>query len=101
MGRIDPVKNRKYHREANWKARGMEFPTRPMTGWCELCGRIPPTNRGGHIRLHADHDHETGKFRGWLCRVCNAAIGALGDNESGLLRAVIYVRQHKLNEDLI
>ena len=24
---------------------------------------------------HADHDHQTGQFRGWLCSGCNGALG--------------------------
>jgi len=38
-----------------------------------------------------DHNHETGNFRGWLCRNCNQGIGKLGDNLEGLLRAVSYI----------
>lgn len=38
-----------------------------------------------------DHDHRTGKVRGVLCSGCNSALGALGDNLSGLLRAVEYL----------
>ena len=26
-------------------------------------------------RLHADHDHTTGKFRGWICPRANTALG--------------------------
>jgi Recombination endonuclease VII len=73
----------------------MKYPTYPPTLWCELCGKAPPNNRAGHARLHADHDHSTGEFRGWLCRVCNVSLGALGDNEAGLLRAVTYIRRYK------
>lgn len=32
---------------------------------CELCGSVP--KRG----LDEDHDHKTGKHRGWLCARCN------------------------------
>jgi len=41
--------------------------------------------------LILDHDHDTGKFRGWLCRNCNQGIGKLGDNIEGLTRAVKYL----------
>lgn len=54
---------------------------------CECCGRPP-----GLRRLHADHDHNTGAFRGWLCARCNPAIGALGDNIEGVGKALRYLR---------
>jgi len=43
-------------------------------GRCAICGR-----RTG--RLIEDHDHETGLFRGWLCRACNTCEGYAGDRE--------------------
>ena len=38
-----------------------------------------------------DHNHDTEKFRGWLCRNCNMAIGKLGDNLEGVMKAVNYL----------
>lgn len=52
---------------------------------CEICG----SSKG----LCYDHDHTTGKFRGVLCSPCNRAIGAFGDTEEGLMRAVNYIRR--------
>ena len=34
---------------------------------CEICGAMG--------RICFDHDHATGKFRGWLCVRCNGALG--------------------------
>ena len=31
---------------------------------CECCGMKK-------ISLHRDHNHQTGRFRGWLCVICN------------------------------
>jgi Recombination endonuclease VII len=45
-------------------------------------------------RLHLDHDHATGAFRGWLCMCCNTAIGKLGDTVEGLNRAVAYIERN-------
>ena len=39
-----------------------------------------------------DHDHETNKFRGLLCRKCNLGLGYFKDNEEILLSAVCYLR---------
>jgi hypothetical protein len=42
-----------------------------------------------------DHDPETHKFRGWICQNCNTAIGKLGDNLTGLMAAVNYLRNFR------
>lgn len=47
-----------------------------------------------------DHDHLTGKIRGWLCQPCNTALGKFGDNVEGLLNAIAYLRREpKENDD--
>lgn len=101
---VDPEKVNAYSRKwtaanpsasAEWKLRnpatlrryrGHPEPTRPRPETCELCGR---TN--GRRVLALDHCHATGKFRGWLCTPCNTAIGKLGDNQAGLIRALAYL----------
>lgn len=40
-----------------------------------------------------DHDHETGKYRGFLCRQCNMAVGLLGDDPGTLLALAAYLIQ--------
>jgi hypothetical protein len=79
-------------RFARWSAKGLPAPTRPEPDVCECC-RIPSFLL--ERRLVLDHCHATGKFRGWLCFNCNTSIGKLGDDESGLLRAVEYLRRNK------
>lgn len=64
---------------------GLPIPTRPSPEFCELCGRLQMA------LLALDHDHATGKFRGWLCHQCNTGIGKLGDSIAGLKRALRYL----------
>ena len=61
--------------------------------WChteilDSCDGLP-----GKYALNLDHDHETGKFRGWLCSRCNRGLGLLGDSRKAILRAARYLRK--------
>jgi hypothetical protein len=62
-----------------------DYPPPPADSICQCCGRA--------AKLHLDHDHETGKFRGYICIACNMGIGQLGDTESALFRALLYLRR--------
>jgi len=53
---------------------------------CPICNRV-----SGQRRLCVDHDHATDAIRGVLCSRCNRAIGALGDSQDGLQRAIEYL----------
>ena len=44
-------------------------------------------------RLHVDHDHQTGKVRGLLCRNCNFALGLMGDSPDLIGRLKEYVEK--------
>lgn len=81
-------KGRDRSRETKRREAGLPMPTRPCPEGCENCGRLPTTQR-----LHLDHCHETGKFRGWLCSKCNAGLGQIGDNEFAVLRILSYLRR--------
>lgn len=59
-------------------------------GCCALCGVSVSFGRAGSAAI--DHCHETGKIRGLLCSKCNTAIAVLGDDVTGLERALAYVR---------
>jgi hypothetical protein len=54
-----------------------EFIREAFTGKCFACG-VPEDECSE--KLHLDHDHETGVFRGWLCKGCNMALGHLRDS---------------------
>lgn len=50
---------------------------------CEICG--------GDKYIYYDHDHQTGKFRGWLCRSCNSMLGFAKDDVIILEKAIEYL----------
>lgn len=80
-------KERDAIRSANVEYRAMRagstVPTRPMPSHCELCDDLPRLGR----TLCLDHDHETGKFRAWLCDECNHGIGKFKDDPVLLRKA--------------
>jgi len=51
------------------------------------------------MNLAVDHDHDTGLIRGLLCGNCNTAIGKLGDNIEGLMKALNYLEKHELTRE--
>ena len=63
---------------------------------CAICGtKQPSKNRGRTRRFHVDHDHETGKVRGLLCKSCNIALGEIGDNIHTLKSMIEYLENHE------
>lgn len=72
------------------KRAGVDASTVPaMPLFCEACG-----SRATHGRnFHLDHDHGTGKFRGWLCHGCNTALGGARDMPEILRKLATYLEQ--------
>lgn len=61
-------------------------------GSCGICGlqfAEKPTRKLD--RANIDHCHETGTVRGLLCLKCNTGLGALGDNQEGVRKALSYL----------
>lgn len=56
---------------------------RPRSETCEICYRVTNTD--------FDHAHETGLFRGWICRSCNLALGMVKDDAALLRRMADYL----------
>ena len=57
-----------------------------QNGVCKICGNPPTTER-----LSVDHDHQTGKLRGLLCRHCNVGLGHFRDDPNRLINACKYL----------
>lgn len=59
-------------------------------GTCALCRRYRPGKMGAkRPRLDVDHDHNTMRVRGLLCRGCNTKLGWL--ERIGLMRIIAYL----------
>ena len=66
------------HRESLELSRAQE------TACCEICG--------SKNEIALDHDHSSGKIRGFLCHKCNTGIGMLGEL-CGLRKAIAYLER--------
>ena len=60
---------------------------------CECCGK--PVYRNWQL----DHDHDTGEFRGWLCKQCNTGLGNLGDTFESIMLAAEYLIRARNNSN--
>ena len=79
---------RERSRKAMRKFNGAKNPTGEQKfGPCELCKT--------ETKLHYDHDHATGEFRGWLCILCNRGLGMFRDNPERLIAAIAYLAGRK------
>lgn len=67
----------------NGYAECTEYPPPPSDSKCSICHR--------QEKLSLDHDHETGHFRGYICRKCNLGLGMLGDTTEAIRRVLHYL----------
>lgn len=68
----------------------------PMSECCECCGKKVSDNKHyKQNRLCLDHNPTTNKFRGWLCKECNMAIGLLGDTYDSVMKAIYYLKRNR------
>ena len=54
---------------------------------CDLCGN--PVYKNWQL----DHCHDTGEFRGWLCKGCNTGLGSIGDTFESVVNALKYINR--------
>jgi hypothetical protein len=85
LNKIWRDKNHEKITAANRVRQGLPLPSRPSPDSCECCGKKCS------YKLHLDHDHISGKFRGWLCASCNVGLGYFGDGMAGLIKAMGYL----------
>src|SRR5687767_8518903 len=70
--------------------------TRPCPEHCEACGQLEPRvhRSGKRFELALDHCHRTGRFRGWLCSICNTTAGRYKDDHERIQRLATYLRNN-------
>jgi recombination endonuclease VII len=96
----DAERRRFINLRSNLRRVGVEITWDDFRAWtaegrgksCEICGR-PAATRW----IHADHDHATLRFRGWLCQGCNRGIGFFQDSPELLRAAADYIERHRVN----
>ena len=69
-----------------WYQRSMQY--------CEICGK---QWKPGQERLCIDHDHQSGKLRGILCKHCNHVLGHSRESVQILDNAKAYLISHREN----
>lgn len=60
-------------------------------GTCDCCGVDAKDVKGD--KLHLDHCHVTGEYRGHLCGSCNRGLGMMGDDLAGVQLALDYLKR--------
>lgn len=91
---LDPDKRRAYQRKYKMGLSSAEFDAawEACAGHCEICSCELATGGRGRRVACADHNHATRRFRGILCRGCNAALGLIGDSPRWLREATMYLQ---------
>ena len=60
---------------------------RPKSKQCEICGV--------EDKIVFDHDHQTNKFRGWICNNCNWILGLAKDDKERLSLIIKYLNKYE------
>ena len=73
-----------------------QHPKPPKDYICPICGDTEETMKSkGYVRISwcLDHDHETNKFRGYICHLCNTAISNFKEDREIVKNAYNYLKR--------
>jgi len=70
-----------------WLEKLEKMAGRKRSEQCEICGSIGV--------MCFDHNHNTNKFRGWICKRCNLALGLVKDNIETLISMSEYLKKNQ------
>jgi hypothetical protein len=80
----EAIKNRRYKTLYGLNLKFVEEQKIKQRNRCLICSH--------QKELFVDHNHRNGKFRGLLCRKCNAGLGMFGDSIKNLEGAIRYLK---------
>jgi hypothetical protein len=79
---VDNVKSKNYWKIAGAVLTESEIQRHNDTDKCDLCSKNFTNDKV------LDHCHDTGKYRGTLCRQCNTSLGKLGDDLDLIIKKI-------------
>jgi len=79
-----PTSNKNEYEKKRHRKKLEKIAGRKKTEICEICD-----NKG---KICFDHNHNTGKFRGWICSNCNMALGLIKDDINILNNMIKYLK---------
>ena len=87
-------------KEIHWRLRGAKITVEDINKYNEstVCGIC---NKSFNNDKVLDHCHSTGKYRGALCRQCNAALGKLGDDIDLVIERLESYRRSSEEESIL
>lgn len=88
------VKRRNVKRDYNISLEDYYAFLEKQNNCCGACGKTLIAGRLTHL----DHDHKTGKIRGFLCSGCNSAAGFVNDDPGRLRLLAAYLERHTWQE---
>ena len=91
----DKNRNTKYLKKFGITLQEVEQILKKQKGLCAICFceiKMGP-------KTHLDHDHKTGKVRGFLCQKCNHGLGLFKDSINFLKSAQKYLQKYNKKAD--
>ena len=85
------VRNSKYIKKYGITAKEVNNMFLDQNGKCNICA----TELQEGIFTCVDHDHDSGKVRSLLCRMCNLLLGNARESQHILNQAIEYLNTHK------